>query len=88
MVNARGFTLIELMVALAIVGLMLSIAVPRYFGSVTRAEESALKENLHALLADLMKAKPSSSKGVFLQKVSLSSTMGLGIPVDQSTLPV
>jgi len=51
-------------------------------------EASALKENLHALLADLMKAKPSSSKGVFLQKVSLSSTMGLGIPVDQSTLPV
>jgi len=51
-------------------------------------EASALKENLHALLADLMKAKPSSSKGVFLQKVSLSSTMGLGVPVDQSTLPV
>jgi large subunit ribosomal protein L1 len=51
-------------------------------------EASALKENLHALLADLMKAKPASSKGVFLQKVSLSSTMGLGIPVDSSTLPV
>ncbi len=49
-------------------------------------EVNALKENLQALLADLMKAKPAASKGVFLQKVSLSSTMGLGIHVDQSTL--
>ena len=51
-------------------------------------EVTALKDNLHALLADLMKSKPASSKGVFLQKVSVSSTMGLGIPVDQATLPV
>ncbi len=51
-------------------------------------EVNALKENLHALIADLMKSKPASSKGVFLQKVSVSSTMGLGINVDQSTLSV
>ena len=51
-------------------------------------EVDALKDNLHALLADLMKSKPASSKGIFLQKVSVSSTMGLGIPVDQATLPV
>ena len=51
-------------------------------------EVTALKDNLHALLADLMKSKPASSKGIFLQKVSVSSTMGLGIPVDQATLPV
>ena len=51
-------------------------------------EVNALKENLHALLADLAKAKPASSKGVFLQKVSVSSTMGVGVLVDQSTLPV
>src|SRR5579859_2124362 len=51
-------------------------------------EVNALKENLHALLADLSKAKPASSKGVFLQKVSVSSTMGVGVLVDQSTLPV
>src|SRR6185312_9688260 len=51
-------------------------------------EVDALKDNLHALLADLMKSKPASSKGVFLQKVSVSSTMGLGVLVDQSTLPV
>jgi len=51
-------------------------------------EVAALKDNLHALLADLMKSKPASSKGIFVQKVSLSSTMGLGINVDQSTLPI
>jgi large subunit ribosomal protein L1 len=49
-------------------------------------EVAALKDNLQALLADLMKSKPASSKGVFVQKVSLSSTMGLGILVDQATL--
>jgi large subunit ribosomal protein L1 len=51
-------------------------------------EVSALKDNLHAILADLMKSKPASSKGIFLQKVSLSSTMGVGVLVDQSSLPV
>lgn len=45
----RGFTLIELLVALTIIALLLSIAVPRFFGSLGRAEESVLKENLHAL---------------------------------------
>jgi len=45
-----------------------------------------LKDNLHALLADLLKAKPSSAKGTYLQKISLSSTMGPGVIVDQSTL--
>ena len=51
-------------------------------------ELNALKENLTALLTDLSRSKPASSKGIFLQKVSVSSTMGLGIAVDQSTLPV
>ena len=45
----------------------------------------ALKENLGALLADLVKAKPAAAKGQFLQKVSVSTTMGIGITVDQST---
>ena len=48
MVN-RGFTLIELLVALAILALLMSIVVPRYFGSLTRAEEAALKENLYLM---------------------------------------
>jgi large subunit ribosomal protein L1 len=46
----------------------------------------ALHENLHALLADLQKGKPASAKGVFFRRVSVSSTMGPGIAVDQSTL--
>jgi large subunit ribosomal protein L1 len=46
----------------------------------------ALSQNLHALLADLVKAKPSSAKGQYLQKISLSSTMGIGVTVDQGSL--
>ena len=45
-----------------------------------------LKENLMALLADLQKVKPASSKGVFLKKITLSSTMGPGVIVDQASL--
>ena len=45
-----------------------------------------LRENLQALLNDLQKSKPASSKGVFLRRVAVSSTMGPGVPVDQSTL--
>ena len=49
-------------------------------------EDGKLKDNLQALLADLIKAKPATSKGQYLQKVSISSTMGPGITVDQSSL--
>ncbi len=48
--------------------------------------EDALKSNLQALLQDLIKAKPATSKGTYLQKVSVSSTMGPGVTVDQSSL--
>jgi large subunit ribosomal protein L1 len=46
----------------------------------------ALSQNLHALLADLVKAKPATAKGIYLQKISLSSTMGVGVVVDQASL--
>ncbi len=49
-------------------------------------EASALKENLAALVADLMKAKPASAKGVYVKKVTVSSTMGPGLLVDQSSI--
>jgi large subunit ribosomal protein L1 len=49
-------------------------------------EVQALKENLAALIADLQKAKPSASKGQYLKRVAISSTMGPGIAIDQATL--
>jgi len=45
-------------------------------------EPERLKENLQALLADLVKAKPAAAKGQYLQKISVSSTMGPGVHVD------
>lgn len=49
-------------------------------------EANALKENLSALLADLNKAKPASAKGVYMKKVTVSTTMGPGVVVDQASL--
>lgn len=49
-------------------------------------EPQALKENLAALIEALNKAKPASSKGVYMKKVSVSSTMGIGVRVDQASL--
>jgi large subunit ribosomal protein L1 len=51
-------------------------------------EVNALRENLEALLADLNKMKPSSAKGVYMKKVTVSSTMGPGIAVEKSSLPI
>jgi len=51
-------------------------------------EANAIKENLEALVADLKKAKPASAKGVFLGKISLSTTMGPGLLIDHSSLEV
>ena len=49
-------------------------------------EVNALKENLQALMADLQKSRPAAAKGIFLKRVTLSSTMGPGVTVDHSTL--
>jgi large subunit ribosomal protein L1 len=49
-------------------------------------EVGALKDNLLALIGDLQKAKPAASKGVYLKRVTVSSTMGPGITVDHSSL--
>lgn len=58
--------------------------------SIGRASFNAadLKENLEALMSDLKKLKPSSAKGVYIKKVTVSSTMGPGIVLDQATLEV
>jgi large subunit ribosomal protein L1 len=49
-------------------------------------EVPALKENLEALLADLRKAKPASAKGVYVTKLTVSSTMGPGVSVDRASI--
>jgi large subunit ribosomal protein L1 len=46
----------------------------------------ALRENLRALLADLNKLKPAAAKGVYMKKVTVSTTMGPGVSIDQATL--
>jgi large subunit ribosomal protein L1 len=51
-------------------------------------EVDALHGNLLALLADLNKLKPSTSKGIYVRRITVSTTMGPGIPVDQTTLSV
>ena len=49
-------------------------------------DSSALQENLNALVAALVKAKPSSAKGVYVKKITVSSTMGAGLAVDTASL--
>jgi large subunit ribosomal protein L1 len=49
-------------------------------------EVNALKENLQALITDLQRAKPAAAKGIYLKRITVSSTMGPGIAVDQSSL--
>ena len=49
-------------------------------------ELNAIKENLEAVLADLRKVKPAAAKGIYMEKVTLSTTMGPGLAIDQSTL--
>ena len=56
-----------------------------YLGNVSFTTE-ALHENLKVLLADLQKAKPSTSKGVYLQKITVSTTMGPGIAIDIASI--
>ncbi|MBM0108197.1 50S ribosomal protein L1 [Steroidobacter sp. S1-65] len=51
-------------------------------------DAAKLKENLSALLQDLQKAKPAAAKGIYLKKISVSSTMGPGVPVEASSLSI
>ncbi|MDH3640063.1 MAG: 50S ribosomal protein L1, partial [Gammaproteobacteria bacterium] len=51
-------------------------------------EAEALKENLNALLAALHKAKPAAAKGQYIQRITVSSTMGPGVRVDRGSVDV
>jgi len=56
--------------------------------SIGKADFDAnkLKDNLQALLHDVNKAKPSTAKGVYLKKITIASTMGPGLVIDQNSL--
>lgn len=58
----RGFTLIELMVVMTIVALLLTIAVPRYYGSLDKSREAVLKENLYQLRDAISKYQADKGK--------------------------
>lgn len=62
MTGKRGFTLIELLVVMTIISLLLTLAVPRYFGNVDRAKESVLRENLSTLRDSLDKYYADTGK--------------------------
>ncbi|MFB4394906.1 MULTISPECIES: 50S ribosomal protein L1 [unclassified Pseudomonas] len=51
-------------------------------------EAAKLKENVEALIADLKRIKPASAKGIYVKRVTLSTTMGPGLIIDQSSLSV
>lgn len=51
-------------------------------------EPEKIKDNVEALISDLRKAKPSTSKGVYLKKVTLSTTMGPGLAIDPASLAI
>jgi large subunit ribosomal protein L1 len=53
---------------------------------VVTFDADALQQNLEALMTDLAKAKPASAKGVYVKKITLSSTMGPGLLIDQASL--
>jgi len=51
-------------------------------------DPKAIKENLEALVNDLKKVKPAAAKGIYLKKISLSTTMGPGLTIDQTSLEI
>ena len=63
-------------------------AMTKMVSSIGKVDFTAeqLQQNLEALIVALKKAKPSQAKGVYLKKVTISTTMGAGVSVDQGTL--
>lgn len=80
-----GFTLIELLVVMAIIATLLSIAVPRYFGSIDKAKEVALRENLQVLRAGI--DRYYGDKGVYPAQLAdlVAHRYFRAVPVDPVT---
>ena len=81
----RGFTLIELLVVMTIIALLLTIAVPRYFGSVDRTKESVLRANLATLRESLDKFYADTGKYPASLKELVSRNYLRQVPVDPIT---
>ena len=62
------------------------IEVPYVSAIVDLDDGTAIKGNLIAVLADLKKAKPASAKGIYVRKVTLSTTMGPGVTIDHNAI--
>jgi general secretion pathway protein G len=85
MVKRFGFTLIELLVVMTIVALLLTLALPRYFGSIDKSKEAVLKENLHQMRESI--SRYYADKGRYPESLeSLVSDKYLRrVPVDPIT---
>ncbi|HEY5993110.1 MAG TPA: prepilin-type N-terminal cleavage/methylation domain-containing protein [Gallionellaceae bacterium] len=81
----KGFTLIELLVAMVIIALLLSIAMPRYFHSVTKAEENVLKEDLTLMREALDKFHADNGKYPDVLDELVAKKYLRSIPVDPVT---
>ncbi len=81
----RGFTLIELLVVLAIVALLLTIALPRYFGSLDRSKEAVLREDLHQMRGAIDKYYGDKGKYPETLDTLVSEKYLRSIPVDPIT---
>lgn len=85
MIGKRGFTLIELLVVIAIIALLLTIAVPRYFGGVDRAKEAVLHENLATMRDSLDKFYADTGKYPATLDDLVSRRYVRKVPVDPMT---
>jgi general secretion pathway protein G len=83
--DIAGFTLIELLVVMAIVALLLSIAVPRYFGSLAKSKDIALRENLKVLRVTLDRFYADKGRYPEALEDLVEQKYLRGVPVDPVT---
>ena len=84
-VRSNGFTLIELLVVMTIIATLLTLAVPRYFGSVDKAKEAVLRENLSTLRDSLDKHYADTGKYPAALEELVNRKYLRSVPVDPVT---